>query len=178
MQPSRCPKCAAAPEPEHGVCHECGTLLLAETDHESEERIQKEAWDAMAIALRGASLQGQPERPLRDRFLENMPFPRSSARLVQEALECQRFFHEDLGAETEAAQTRYRACLNRLEVLTVDEPDLPAKIEVLTRQLGRHRTRMRRNNLIVVLLLLLVFALAAGAVWLIVRGLGALVALF
>jgi hypothetical protein len=177
MRPSRCPQCAASPGPEHSVCHECGTLLLADSGPESEEQVQKEAWDAMAVALRGASLQGQPEQPLRDRFLEHMPFPRRSAGLVREALECQRFFHEDLGAETAAAQTRYQACLNRLEVLTVDEPELRSKIAVLDLQLRRHRSHMRRNALLVVLLVVVVLGLAAGAVWLIVRGIVALAAL-
>lgn len=159
---------------DHRVCHDCGFPIDTRVDPSDEEGVLREAWEALAVAVRGAGLQGEPEAPVRDRFLENMPLPTTAELLIREALECQRYFREDLVAETAVPQARYRACLNRLEVLAVDRPDLAARISVLERQLAGHRRRLRRSNLVVLLIILGVIGALVGIGWLVVGAVAAL----
>jgi hypothetical protein len=173
MPTERCPKCAAVPKPEYLVCHECGSTLTGVPEQDNDQPALREAWEAMAVAVRGASLQGQPEQPVRDRFLANMPLPHGAAALIDDALECQRFFFDN-AIETTVPETRYRACINRLEVLAADDRDLEPKIAVLERQLADHQRRLRRSNLFFGLIFLGAVLVAIGVVWLVVRGVVAL----
>jgi hypothetical protein len=141
---------------------------------DDERRACVEARQAMAEALRTAARQGGEEMRLRDQFLRNMPLPRSAEALVDEMFHCQRFFAEDLGAETSGPQARYQACLNRLELLATEDPELAQQLAVLSRQLERHRRRLARNNWILTVVVggLLVGGVALG-LW-ILRGIAAL----
>lgn len=115
----------------------------------------------MAEALCTTARQGGEETRLRDQFLKNMPLPRTAKALIDEMFHCQRFFAEDLGAETSGPQARYQACLNRLELLATEEPELAPQLAVLSRQLQRHRSRLARNNWIIAAVVL---GLLAGGV--------------
>ncbi len=174
MATRRCPKCASEVSDSHRVCHDCGFPLATRVEPPEEEAVLREAWEAMAIAIRGAGLQGEPEQPVRDRFLENMPLPMSAELLIREALECQRYFSEDLAAETAGPQARYRACLNRLEVLAVDQRELAPRIAVLERQLKVHRGRLLRSNFLVLAIVLGAIGALVGVGWLVVRAVAAI----
>jgi hypothetical protein len=136
------------------ICGSCGTPAADWSELVDEKEALAEAWRAMAEAIHDASLQGEPEQKVRDRFLENMPLPRSADLLIGEAFECQRYFKDDVGAETGMPQARYRACLNRLELLAVEDHSLKPKIEILTQQLRRHQRKIWRGNIIIAICVL------------------------
>ena len=146
MPTEPCASCTGPLSEGQLVCHRCGFPTTAFAAAADERLALLEARQAMASALQLASAQGGDEAPIRNRFLRNMPVPRTAEMLVDEILECERHLSDSAGADNAAAEERCRACLNRLEVLAVDSPELRPRIDVLATQLGRHRSRLARSN--------------------------------
>lgn len=151
------PKCAtcSAPFGEHDrVCHYCGTSRGVAESVSEEKAALEELHAAMAKAMHEADARGELASFVRDRFLQNGPIPSAPELLMAEAVRCQQFFLDEVAPQNAGPEARYRACLLRLQLLSIDEPALKPKVDVLRQNLETVRRSARRGNLELVALLL------------------------